>query len=247
MIVRAYFFLDDAAGGDPALVPVLRTLPKSKATAKAAMRMLLAGPSAKERAASPRLLTMIPADTGLLGIDISDGLATVDLSADFASGGGSFSVRGRLAQVAYTLTQFSTVDRVNFRLDGKPVTVFSSEGILLRKPVTRATYRDDFLPPIFVDRPAWGAALLSPGHVTGLANVFEAQFRVALLDRRGRVLVDRPVKATAGTGTWGRFDVTLSYDVSGAQWGTLRVWDISERDGSVESLREYPIYLRPSA
>jgi spore germination protein GerM len=246
MIVRAYFLLDDAAGGDPALVPVLRTVPKSKATAKAAMRMLLAGPSAKERAANPRLRTTIPSDTGLRGINISDGLATVDLSADFASGGGSFSVRGRLAQVVYTMTQFSTVDRVEFRLDGNAVTVFSSEGIILRKPVTRATYREDFLPPIFVDRPAWGAALLSAGHVTGVANVFEAQFRVAVLDRRGRVLVDRPVKATAGTGTWGRFDVTLSYDVSMAQWGTLRVWDDSERDGSVESLREYPIYLRPS-
>ncbi|MGP1675237.1 MAG: GerMN domain-containing protein, partial [Candidatus Limnocylindrales bacterium] len=196
MIVRAYFFLDDAAGGDSALVPVLRTLPKSKAAAKAAMRMLLAGPSAKERGASPRLRTMIPGDTALLGITISDGLATVDLSGDFASGGGTFSLRGRLAQVVYTLTQFSTVDRVNFRLDGKPVTVFSSEGILLPKPVARATYRADFVPAIFVDRPAWGAALLSPGHVTGLANVFEAQFRVALLDRRGRVLVDRAVMAT---------------------------------------------------
>lgn len=245
MIVRAYFFLDDAAGGDPALVPVLRTVPKSKATAKAAMRILLAGPSAKERGASPRLRTMIPGDTTLLGITISDGLATVDLSGDFASGGGTFSLRGRLAQVVYTLTQFSTVDRVSFRLDGKAVTVFSSEGILLPKPVTRATYRADFVPAIFVDRPAWGAALLSPGHVTGVANVFEAQFRVALLDRRGRVLVDRAVLATAGTGTWGRFDVTLSYDVSTAQWGTLRVWDNSERDGSVESLREYPVYLRP--
>ena len=245
MVVRAYFFLDDAAGGDPGLVPVLRTVPKSKATAKAAMTMLLAGPSAKERAANPRIRTMIPSDTELLGINISDGLATVDLSADFASGGGTFSLRGRLAQVVYTLTQFSTVDRVSFKLDGKPVTVFSSEGILLPKPVTRATYRNDFLPPIFVDRPAWGAALLSPGHVTGVANVFEAQFRIALLDRKGRALVDRPVLATAGSGTWGRFDVTLSYDVSTAQRGTLRVWDNTERDGTVESLRDYPIYLRP--
>jgi germination protein M len=246
MIVRAYFLLGDAAGGDPALVPVLRTVPKIKAAAKAAMTTLLAGPSAAERSATPRIRTTIPAATELLGINISDGLATVDLSADFAMGGGTFSVRARLAQVVYTLTQFSTVDRVSFRLDGKPVTVFSSEGILLKKPVTRATYRDDFLPPIFVDRPAWGAALLSPGHVTGLANVFEAQFRIALLDRKGRVLVDRPVLASAGTGVWGRFDVTLTYHVSTAQWGTLRVWDISERDGSRVAVREYPIYLRPT-
>ena len=36
---------------------------------------------------------------------------------------GMFSLRGRLAQVVYTLTQFTTVDRVNFKLEGKPVKV----------------------------------------------------------------------------------------------------------------------------
>jgi spore germination protein GerM len=245
MTVRAYFFLDDAAGGDPALVPVQRTVPKTQATARAAMMVLLAGPSDEERAARPRIGTVIPAGTELLGIEVSDGVATVDLSGTFESGGGTLSVLGRLAQVVYTLTQFSTVDRVRFELDGEPVTVFSSEGIILDEPGSRTTYQDEFLPAIFVDRPAWGAALLNPGRVTGLANVFEAQFRIALLDRDARVLVDRPVLATCGTGCWGHFDVTLEYDVPAAQWGTLRVWDPSERDGSPENVREYPVYLGP--
>jgi hypothetical protein len=257
MIVRAYFLLRDGSGGEvvnePTLVPVLRTVPESTATATAAMKALLAGPSARERAARPQIGTFIPAGTKLLEIEISGGLATVDLSAEFASPAaedlwdlGVFSLRGRLAQVVYTLTQFTTVDRVNFKLEGQPVTVFGSEEIVLNQPVTRATYRDHYLPLIFVDRPAWGAAVLNPGRVTGLANVFEAQFRIALLDRNGRVLVDRPVLATAGTGIWGRFDVTLTYDVSAAQWGTLRVWDISEYSGRPVAVREYPIFLRPA-
>lgn len=165
----------------------------------------------------------------------------------FASGGGSFSVRGRLAQVVYTLTQFATVTRVSFKLDGQPVTVFSSEGIILDTPVTRVTYRDDFLPRIFVDRPAWGAALPSPNHVTGLANTFEAQFRMALLDAAGKVLVDRSVLASAGSGTWGTFDVAVSYTVPTRQWGTLRVWDTSAKDGTVILLRSYPIQLWPGS
>jgi germination protein M len=246
MVVRAYFLLDDRAGGDPALVPVTRTVPKSPATAGAAMTALLAGPSASERAASPRIRTLIPAGTKLLGIKISEGLATVDLSSVFASGGGAFSVRGRLAQVVYTLTQFTTVDRVSFKLDGKPVTAFSSEGIVLDKPVTRTTYREDFLPPIFVDAPAWGATLLTQGRVTGLANVFEAQFRIAILDRDDKVLTDVPVLATCGSGCWGTFGVTMSYHVSTARWGTLRVWDISEGTGKRVAVREYPVYLRPA-
>ena len=113
------------------------------------------------------------------------------------------------------------------------------------KPVTRATYRDHYLPLIFVDRPAWGAALRSPGRVTGLANVDEAQFRMALLDRNDKVLVDVPVWLAAAR-VLGTFDVTLSYDVSSAQWGTLRVWDISEYSGRPVAVREYPVYLRPA-
>ncbi|HET7030928.1 MAG TPA: GerMN domain-containing protein [Candidatus Limnocylindrales bacterium] len=266
MIVRAYFLLRDGSGGEvvnePTLVPVLRTVPKSTATATAAMKALLAGPSAKERAATLPLKTLIPTGSKLLGVEISGGLATVDLSAEFASFSpddawdlGAFSLRGRLAQVVYTLTQFPTVDRVTFELEGKPVKALfgiadpesgSSEAIALDKPVTRATYRDHYLPLIFVDRPAWGAALPNPGRVTGLANVFEAQFRMALLDRNDKVLIDRPVLASAGTGTWGTFDVRLSYEVSTAQWGTLRVWDISEFSGRSVAVREYPVYLRPT-
>ena len=258
MIVRAYFLLDDPFSGgevvnEPALVPVLRTVPKSTATAAAAMKALLAGPSAKERAALPQIVTLVPAGTKLLGIEISRGLATVDLSADFASVGpddapdlGVFSLRGRLAQAVYTMTQFTTVDRVTFKLDGKPVTVFGSEDVVLDKPVTRATYRDRYLPLIFVERPAWGAALPNPGRVTGLANVNEAQFRISLLDEDNMVLADSRVLATCGTGCWGRFDVTMSYDVTTAQWGTLRVWDTSEYSGKPVAVREYPVYLRPA-
>jgi germination protein M len=272
MIVRAYFLMRDGSGGEvvneATLVPVLRTVPRSAATATAAMKALLAGPSAKERAPNWPIKTLIPAGSKLLGIDISGGLATVDLSAEFASlspddvrDGGSYSLHGRVAQVVYTLTQFTTVDRVNFKLDGKPVKALfgvpdpqsgASEAIAMDKPVTRATdrdhysYRDHFLPLIFVDRPAWGAALLNPGRVTGLANVNEAQFRITLLDRHNKVLVDVPVTASCGTGCWGTFDVTLRYDVSSAQWGTMRVWDISEYTGKPVAVREYPVYLRPA-
>lgn len=246
MIVRAYFFLDDAVDGAPAIVPVLRTVPATTAAARAAMLELLAGPTATERAAVPAITTLIPDGVEVLGVVVVGRTATVDLSSDFAAGGGSFGMRGRLAQVTWTLTQFASVDRVAFELDGEPVTVFSSEGIMLDEPLTRASYRDELLPPIFIDRPAWGAALLTPGHVTGVANVFEAQFRVALLDGSGDVLIERAVTASCGSGCWGRFEVALEYEIATAQWGTLRVWDPSEGDGGPEGLRDYPIYLRPA-
>ncbi len=242
MIVRAYFLLASATGGDPRLVPVLRTVPRTVAAATSSIDELLAGPSVLERGASPGISSLIPGGTRLIGVRIAAGIATVNLSSDYASGGGSFSMRGRLAQVVYTLTQFASVSSVRFELDGQPVTVFSTEGIVLDKPVGRNAYRD-LLPPIFVDRPAYRAALGNPGPVSGLANVFEAAFRVAIIDAAGRTLASRRVTASCGTGCWGTFSVTVSYSVPAAQWGSLRAWDMSARDGSVQDLRTYPVWL----
>lgn len=241
MIVRTYFVL----GGEPGvegIVPTLAEAPKAPAVAGAAMAALLDGVPGGDRYAP--ISTAIPPDTELLGLTIKNGVATVDLSTDFDSGGGSASMQYRLAQVVFTLTQFSTVKSVVFQVEGQTVTVFGSEGIVLDGPVDRSDFTDQ-LPSMFVDRPAFGAAFASSGHVTGTANVFEAQFRVAVLDGAGKVLADESVMATCGTGCWGTFDVTVSYAVGKAQWGTLRVYDPSEMDGSPTDTRDYPVWLTP--
>ena len=67
----------------------------------------------------------------------------------------------RLGQVVYTLTQFPTVKQVSFRLDGTPVNVFSSEGIVLSHPVGRGDYKD-LLPVIVVSHPTPGSASRAP-------------------------------------------------------------------------------------
>jgi germination protein M len=242
IIVRAYFIAAaPGTAGDAKLVPVLRVVPKTVAVATAAMHELLAGPDAALDGRAS-LGTTVPAGTRLLGISITSGIATVDLSAEFASGGGSASMFARLAQVVFTLTQFPTVKTVLFELDGKPVTAFSGEGILLDHPVGRADYHDQ-LPAIFVDRPAYGAAIGNPASVSGLANVFEAQFRVRLLDATGGVVIDAPVMATCGTGCWGDFSMTLPYAMASPQWGTLRVYDLSPKDGEPENVVDYPVWL----
>jgi germination protein M len=243
-VVRAYFLLADGPTGGGGLVPVLVEVPATKAVARAAMTALLAG-YAKPGTYSDAyqsISTAIPTGTTLLGIDIADDVATVDLSGEFEAGGGSASMFARLGQVVYTLTQFSTVDSVRLRIDGRSVSLFSSEGIVIDHPLTRADFEDQ-LPAIFVDGPAWGAAAGNPVRVTGTANVFEAQFRVAVVAGDGTVVADVPVMATCGTGCRGTFDVTVPYPVTRGGWGTLRVYDRSARDGSVIDLREYPVYL----
>ena len=239
-LLQVYFFDVDR------LVPVQREVPATVAVARAAMTALLSGPTTAEAGGAPPLGSEIPPGTALLGVSVGGGTAVVDLSGEFQSGGGSASMFGRLAQVVYTLTQFPTVTGVTFRLDGQPVTTFSSEGIVLSGPSVRADFRD-YLPAIFVDRPAWGATLPNPARVSGLANVFEAQFVAEVATADGTVLARRSVLASCGTGCWGTFDVTIAYGIDHAQPGRITVYDLSARDGTRENVRSYPVTLRPTA
>ena len=186
MVIRAYFVLDGDVGVE-GLVPTLREVPETTAVARAAMDALLRG---EILADYDDLASAIPAGTRLLGLSIRDGIATVDLSREFESGGGSASAFYRLGQVTYTLTQFPTVRAVLFQVEGQTVTTFGSEGIVLEGPQARDDF-EDLLPSIFVDRPAYGAAAGNPARVTGNANVFEASFRIAILDGSGQTLRGR--------------------------------------------------------
>ena len=242
MVIRAYYVLD----GDPGvegLVPTLRVVPKSAGVARAAVEALLDADAIIDQYS--RLSTAVPGGTSLLGISIKDGVATVDLSRDFEAGGGSASSTYRLGQVVYTLTQFSTVRAVLFQIEGRTVTTFGPEGIQLDGPQGRADFEAQ-LPSDFVDRPAFGAAAGNPARVTGTSNVFEATFRIAILDASRKVLVDQMAMATCGTGCRGTFDVTLRYDVPKAQWGTLRTYFGSAQDGSPQDIRDYPVWLTPA-
>ncbi|HCP61978.1 MAG TPA: hypothetical protein DIU14_05835, partial [Actinobacteria bacterium] len=72
-----------------------RTEPATLGVGTAAMKALLQGPTAAERAAG--VATIIPSGTALGGLSISNGLGTVDLTTVYASGGGSLSEQFRLA------------------------------------------------------------------------------------------------------------------------------------------------------
>lgn len=241
--VRAYFILGSFVD-NPGLVPVLREIPKTEAVGAAAMAALLAGPNDTELGARPAMYTAVPEGTRFLGLTIDGGVATVNLSREFESGGGSASVIGRLAQVVYTLTQFPTVQGVKFELDGDPIKVFGGEGVVLDEPVDREDYTDQ-LSVIFVDGPAWGGVIDNPARITGVANAFEATFQARIADGAGRGLAQTFVTASCGTGCWGDFDVTIPYTVSEPGWGTLRVYELSPMDGAVDNLTDYPVWLTP--
>ena len=204
------------------LFMVKRDVASTPRIGTAAMQSLLAGPEPREQAAA--VGSQIPAGTQLLGLSVEGGVATVDLTSEFESGGGSASMNMRIAQVVYTLTQFPTVKGVLFELDGQHVDVLGGEGVVVDEPVTRKDYRS-LMPAILVTDPQIGERVDNPVVVQGSANVFEANVTVEIVDAGGKVLGHTFTTASCGTGCRGTFSVAVPYEVSSATRGLIIVHD----------------------
>ena len=169
-----------------------------------AVTALLAGPSGD-------LVTAIPEGTELLGVNLVDGTATIDLSGEFASGGGSLSMTARVGQVVFTATQFDNVERVTVWLDGAPIEGLGGEGLDLSEPWTRADVARELTGGVLVDTPQPGATVTSPFTVTGEADVYEAQFPIEI--RRGDEVLAVIAPVTGGAwGMWADFTTTVTVD-----------------------------------
>jgi hypothetical protein len=214
---------------DDRLFVTTRTEPATPRIGAAALEALLAGPSNAE--ADAGVGTSIPAGTDLNGLTIEGGIATVDLSAEFASSGN----RLRVAQIVYALAQFPTVKGVVIAVDGE-----SAAG----EPQFRRDFRD-LLPQILVTSPAIGARLTSPVTVAGTANVFEATVSLRILDANGNEIARDFTTATCGTGCRGDYSTKLEFNVNSEQRGTLEVFEESAEDGSAIHVVPIPVVLLP--
>jgi spore germination protein GerM len=253
--LKAYFLLFGNIDGPTPLVPVNREVDGTVAVARAAMQQLLAGPTQDEGAHDLRLGTIgtqIPEGTTLLGIDIEDGVATVDLSGEFASGDVEGDEREswaiRLAQVTYTLTQFPTVETVRFLVDGNPAAAIEGHEGSPIDLATRDAYTDQ-LPAVFIDEPAWGGALSDPLTVSGRAQVFgeRPEFHAALVSRTtDEILAQQVVRPTCPRGCWQppgggffRFQFSVPDTADGDEL-MLRAWEVAT-DGSEVGMVQYPL------
>jgi germination protein M len=232
-VLRAYLLRDGL------VAPVARSVPRTQAVARAALVQLLTGPTAEETSAG--FTTDVPSGARLLGVTIAGGTATVDFAHAFAEGAEA-TISPRLAQVVYTLTQFPTIERVSFRLDGRPLPgVTDGVSEIVDHPPGRADY-EALTPPLLVESPLPGETVTSPLRISGSANAFEATFQAELVDASGTVLVHRTVMATSGSGERGTFEESLPFEGSGA--GKLVVYEDSAADGSRIHEVAIPLQLR---
>lgn len=120
------------------------TVTRPGTTVRSAVRALIAGPTAAERARGIR--TQVPPRVPVNAVSVSNGVATVDLGHPFAAYARSERLNARLGQLVLTVDAVPGVRSVRLRIDGgTPFGLFP--GVDLTRPVTSRSIRTPDLPP----------------------------------------------------------------------------------------------------
>jgi len=89
------------------------------------------------------LTTAIPNGTRLLNLELKNGAVYVNLSREFVSGGGSYSVIYRVAQVIYTASSLNPQAPIYLQIEGQPAPPIAGEGLVIDYPTTRRQFAQD--------------------------------------------------------------------------------------------------------
>lgn len=244
--VKVYFMIDDVAGDGPFIGPVSRKIEPTVEVARAAINLLIEGPTDAEQAGTPAISGGLPEGTKLLGLTIADGTARIDLSSEVENIGGTFGETSVLTQLVFTLTQFPTVDDVVLLIEGEEVESFGSHGMDISPSLDRdAILPWGLVPEILIDEPAWFAQTESPLLVTGIARAFEATVQWGVYDNDGLPIEEGFTMASTAGPDWGTFQFAVPYTVDSPQLGSVIMWEDSAKDGTPIHIVEHPIWLNP--
>lgn len=175
----------------------------------------------------------IPSGIGGIDVSFAEGIVTFEVAGAFSADAETAELQQRLGQVVFTATQFPEVRGVVFTEGGQPIEpdVLTREGFF------------DVAQAIYVDTPAVGATVASPFRIAGTANVFEATLQYEILTDAGETLASGFTTATCGTGCWGDFDLTGTFELDADTTGFVNVYVFSAEDGSRQNVITYRVQL----
>lgn len=250
------------------LEPVKRSIPKTQSIAKAAVEEVLKGLEGRDIAAKGQQnikfentkreewISFLPKNAKVLSVKIENGVATVDfdrkiLTANVGSEGEELGIY----QIVNTLTEFPTIEAVCFTVEGKSSGTIGGRGIedwwghigLSRQPFKRNTALIHGgkveASNIHIKTPRAFSIISSPLKISGTVQVFEATFKVRVIDKSNVVLVDEQVMASDFN--WGKFNKNITFKApKAAGKGTVLFYYNSPKDGSEVSLGTVPVIIK---
>lgn len=237
--VALYWMKDN--GQEMYLVREVHCVDKTDQVARAAMEELIKGRIQAQDAMRP-----IPEDTEILGIHIENGNAVIDFSEEVLdmNVGAEGEALG-IQAIVNTLTEFPTIDTVEFSVEGSKDKAADWWGHV---GIGGAAFQRDlssvYEPAIWVDSPQEGQVVGDSIRVTGSMMVFENNAGYSLKDAAGKVLAEGTFMGnTDPYGVRNGFDFTIRPDQSDEKTGVLSIYGFSGKDGSPTDTVEIPLRL----
>lgn len=100
---------------------------------------------------------------------------------------------------------------------------------------------------IVVSEPSPGDTVTSPVHISGTADVFEAQVSWSVFDANGHEIAGGATVASCGSGCRGDYSIDAPFSVTEQQAGTVEVYESSAKDGSRIHAVDILVTLKPSS
>ena len=119
---------------------VKRKVAKNDSPLTTAIKAVIAGPDTT-KAEERDCISLIPNGTKLLGARVSEGVAYLDFNDAFEiNTNGIEGYSSQLMQLVYTATSFSTVNSVQFLIEGQKKEYLGSEGQWIGSPLSRTSF-----------------------------------------------------------------------------------------------------------
>ena len=119
---------------------VIKEFPKNSSPLTTAINTILSGPSADE--VEKGYMSLIPEGTKLLGARVANKTATLNFNENFSFNRyGVQGYLGQLMQIVYTATSFSTIDNVQFLIEGQKLEYLGGEGVWIGSPLSRISFK----------------------------------------------------------------------------------------------------------
>ncbi len=128
--------------GDGSVVrkEITREIDKTQTPLTTALKALLQGPSISEL--EKGTMSLIPEGTKLLSATITGKTAFLNFSDEFLYNKyGVEGYLGQLMQIVYTATSFSSIETVQFLINGQKETYLGGEGVWIGSPLPRSSFK----------------------------------------------------------------------------------------------------------
>ncbi|MGI8698385.1 MAG: Gmad2 immunoglobulin-like domain-containing protein [Mycobacteriales bacterium] len=240
--VAVYYLADTGATG-PRLYREFHLRPATSAVVRDAVDAML-----HEAPYDASYVSLWPRDTKVLGVTITGGLATVNLSRQALGGsaGSTFEVAS-LQQLGWTVTgaapavtsvQVLIEGRSSGIIGGREIADFWGAGGLATQPLRRAP-QFEVLGPVWVLSPTPGAVVGPDVTIAGTESVFEGTVNWEV--RAGTTVVRHGF--VTGVGAPGRGTWSAHVRLAPGSY-VVRAWEASAKDGSVTFLDDKAFRVR---